>query len=115
PVFTYQEALARNEKSDYKKADLSQVMPDYNLLLEQPALDKATAYILNDFLPFVLEQHKAGEKRFEKLDEKQVQKLIDAIEKGDWESQPPYLPIKAVPEKTKEMAPEAVAMMKING
>src|SRR5690606_27724323 len=72
PVFTYQEALARNEKSDYKKADLSQVMPDYNLLLEQPALDKATAYILNDFLPFVLEQHKAGEKRFEKLDEKQV-------------------------------------------
>lgn len=114
PVFTYAEALSRNEKSQYAKQPEA-VSPEYNLLLEQPAVDKAVAYMLDDFLPWVLTQHKSGDKKFEKLDDKMVKRLSDAISAQDWETQPPYLPFKSVPEKTKEMAPEAVAMFKIVG
>ena len=34
---------------------------------------------------------------------------------SDWESQPPYIAIKPVPEKTQPLAPEAVASVKVKG
>ena len=114
PTFDYQQAVAKNAKSNFAKADPADVTPDFNLLVEQPQLDKLKAHLLNEFLPYCAEQHSKGEKR-DALDPKQVERLTKMIESEDWEAQPPYIPIKVVPEKTVELAPEAVASIKING
>lgn len=113
PTFDYQRALAKNTKSNFVK-DPADVTPDFNLLVEQAQLDKLKAHVLNEFLPYCLEQHNKGEKR-DALDAKQVEKLVKLIESEDWESQPPYIPIKPVPEKTQELAPEALASVKVLG
>ena len=86
--------------------------PEFNLLLEQPQLDKLIAHITDVFLPWCLEQHTAGQKR-SALDDKQIKKILAVFE--DLSDQPPYLPVRVVPEKTAEMAPEAVATLKVNG
>jgi hypothetical protein len=113
PNFTYQEALARNAGSQFARPD-AEVKPDFNVLLEQPQLDKLTSHLVNEFLPFTVEREKAGEKR-DALTQAQVDKILKTIESGDWDSQPPYLAIKPVPEKTMELAPEAVASLKVQG
>lgn len=113
PTFDYQQAVAKNAKSQFAK-DAADVTPDFNLLVEQAQLDKLKAHVLNEFLPYCLEQHNKGEKR-DALDAKQVEKLVKIIESEDWESQPPYIPIKPVPEKTLELAPEALASIKVAG
>lgn len=113
PTFDYQQAVAKNAKSQFAK-DAADVTPDFNLLVEQAQLDKLKAHVLNEFLPYCLEQHNKGEKR-DALDAKQVEKLVKLIESEDWETQPPYIPIKPVPEKTLELAPEALASIKVAG
>ena len=35
PTFDYQQAVRKNSTSDYPKADVADVTPDFNLLLEQ--------------------------------------------------------------------------------
>ena len=114
PTFDYQQAVARNAKSQYVKADAADVTPDFNLLLEQAQLDKLKKHVLEEFLPYCVEQHTKGEKR-DALDQKQVDKIAKIIEADDWENQPPYICIKAVPEKTRELAPEAIASVKVLG
>jgi len=114
PVFTQAAAVVRNGTSQYPKKD-DAIAPEYNLLLEQVGLDKITKFILDEFLPGLTAQFKAGDKKYEKFDAKTVSRLEEAIQAGDWDTQPPYLFIKPVPEKTVELAPEAVAMIKING
>ena len=112
PVFDYKVAVTRNQKSKFPRP-LEEVTPEFNMLLEQHHLDLYVQYILNEYFPFVLAQGQAGEKGG--LDPKEVDRLTKLIESGDWDAQPPYIPIKAVPEKTKELAPEAVAMLKVKG
>jgi Protein of unknown function (DUF2815) len=114
PTFDYQRAVAKNATSQFKKADPADVTPDFNLLLEQPQLDKLKNHVLNEFLPYCAEQHKKGDKR-DALDAGQIAKLVKMIEAEDWESQPPYIPIKPVSDKTAELAPEALASVKILG
>ena len=114
PTFDYQQAVAKNAKSNFAKADPADVTPDFNLLVEQPQLDKLKAHLLNEFLPYCLEQHSKGEKR-DALDAKQVERLTKMIESEDWEAQPPYICIKPVPEKTQDLAPEAMASVKVLG
>lgn len=113
PTFDYQQAVAKNGKSSFPK-DAADVAPDFNLLVEGPQLKKLVDHIINEFLPYCLEQSKKGEKR-DALDQKQVDKLIKLIESEDWEAQPPYIPIKPVNEKTADLAPEAVASIKVLG
>ena len=62
PVFTHAEAVTRNATSPYPIADASKVAPGFNLLLEQPQLDKFVNFVTNDFLPYCAQQHAAGEK-----------------------------------------------------
>lgn len=112
PNFNYQQAVARNAKSKFPK-DAADVTPDFNLLVEQPQLDKLVAHLRQEFLPFCLEQGKQGAKGG--LDDKQVAKLLKQLDDADWETQPPYIPIKSVPEKTQDLAPEAVASVKVVG
>ena len=114
PTFDYQQAVAKNAKSKYVKADAADVTPDFNLLLEQAQLDKLKKHVLEEFLPYCVQQHTKGDKR-DALEQKQVDKIAAIIEADDWENQPPYICIKAVPEKTAELAPEALASVKVLG
>lgn len=108
PVFSHAEAVSRNARSDYP-LPAEQVTPTFNLLLEQPQLNKFINHVTDVFLPWV----QSGEAKTT-LDERQVDMLLKQLA-SDWEMQPPYIPLKPVPEKTIEMAPEAVAMLKVNG
>lgn len=114
PTFDYQQAVAKNAKSQYAKADPADVTPDFNLLLERPQLDKLKTHILDVFLPYCVEQHTKGEKK-DALEQKQADRIAKIIEAEDWDSQPPYIPIKPVGDKTLELAPEALASVKIVG
>lgn len=114
PTFSYAEAVQRNAKSQFAKADPADVTPEFNLLLEQPQLDKFITHVKDVFLPFCIEQEKKGEKR-NALSAADVKRILAILDSGDWEAQPPYLPIKVVPEKTQPLAPEAVAMVKVKG
>ena len=113
PTFSYDQAVIKNQKSDYPKADTSQVEPDFNLVLDQAQHDKFVAHVLNEYLPFVEEQDKKKEKGG--LDPKSLAKVRALIESGDWSDQPPYIPIKEIGEKTLKLAPEGVSSLKING
>ena len=114
PNFDYAQAVARNAKSQYVKADPADVTPDFNLLLEQPQLDKLVKHVLDEFLPYCVEQSKKGDKR-DALTQAEADKIAKIIKAGDWDSQPPYIPIKPVNDKTAELAPEALVSVKVNG
>lgn len=114
PTFDYQVAVKKNATSQFPKADPADVTPDFNLLVERPQLDKLKKHVLEVFLPYCLEQHNKGEKR-DALDQKQYDRLVKMIEAEDWDSQPPYIAIKPVPEKTQDLAPEAEASIKVTG
>ena len=114
PTFDYQQAVKKNATSDFPKADVADVTPDFNLLLEQAQLDKLKKHVLDEFLPYCQAQHAKGDKR-DALDAGQVAKLVKLIESEDWESQPPYICIRPVNAKTAELAPGALASVKILG
>lgn len=114
PTFDYQQAVAKNAKSQYAKADPADVTPDFNLLLERAQLDKLKTHILDEFLPYCVEQEKKGDKR-DALTQAQADKIAKIIEDEDWDNQPPYICIKPVPEKTMDLAPEALASVKVLG
>lgn len=111
PNFDYAQAVVRNAKSQYAK-DAADVAPDFNLLVEQAQLDKLIAHVKTEFLPFLVAEEAKGGKGLTQAD---ANKLIKALDAADWETQPPYLPIKPVPAKTAELAPEAVANIKVVG
>ena len=112
PVWTMAEAIPRNAKSDYPRPD-DEVTPEFNLLLDQGQADKFLSHIKNEFLPYCLQQAAAKEKR-NALTDKQVAMLLEKLH-GDLEIQPPYVPLKPVPEKSVELAPEAVYLLKVKG
>lgn len=114
PNFSYQQAVARNAKSQFAKADPADVTPDFNLLVEETQLKKFVDHVVGEFLPYCLEQSNKGEKR-NALDKGQVDKILKLINSEDWESQPPYIPIKVIAEKTAVLAPECVANIKVVG
>lgn len=113
PNFVYAQAVQRNTKSQFPKAP-EDVAPDFNLLVEQPQMDKLVEHVLQEFLPYCLDQQNKGEKR-DALEKANVDKLVKAINKADWETQPPYIPFKPVGEKTALLAPEAVCNIKVTG
>jgi hypothetical protein len=114
PNFQYANAVRRNQTSQFPKADAADVAPDFNLLLEGPQLEKFTKHVLEVFLPYCVEQEKKGDKR-DALTQAQVDKIVKLIENEDWDSQPPYIPIKPINPKTAELAPEALVSLKITG
>ena len=114
PTFDYTQAVAKNAKSQWAKADPADVTPDFNLLLERAQLDKLKKHVLDEFLPYCVEQSKKGDKR-DALTQAEADKIKKIVEAEDWDSQPPYIPIKTVNEKTAELAPEALASIKIVG
>ena len=113
PNFMYAQAVQRNAKSQFAK-DPADVTPDFNLLLEQAQLDKLVNHVKTEFIPYCVEQSVKGEKR-DALTKAEADRILKLIDSGDFEAQPPYIAIKAVPEKTRDLAPEAVASVKVTG
>lgn len=113
PTFTMEQARARNSTSDFPRAD-ADVAPEFNILVEQDQLDKLVEHVKNVFLPYCVAKTEAPGKK-DSLDAKQADRIAKALDEADWENQPPYLCIKPVPEKTQELAPEAVANIKVTG
>ena len=113
PVWTMAQAIERNKTSQYPKAD-DRVAPSFNLFVEEDQLDKLLKHVETEFLPWVEARGKAGEKR-NALSAREIKKIKDLIASKDWEDQPPFIPIKPVPEKSVELAPEAVASISVNG
>lgn len=113
PNFNYQQAVARNSKSQFPKAP-EDVAPDFNLLVEKPQLEKLLTHVKDVFLPYCIEQSNKGEKR-DALTKAEVDRILKLIDAEDWDAQPPYIPVKPVPEKTADLAPEAVANIKVTG
>jgi len=113
PTFTAKEAYDRSQKGSYPAADIASAAPDFQLLVEQPQLDKLMAHVETEFFPYCIEQGKNGEKR-DVLDAGEVKKLLDGL-RGDLADQTFNTPVKAVHEKTAPLAPEAVAAVKVIG
>jgi hypothetical protein len=116
PAFTMPEALALNEngKKEYKKT-ADKVKTHYNLLVTEAQLNKLLAYVTSEFLPYVetVGKEKGNEKGG--LEKPMLTKLKRMIEAQDWEVDPIVGFIKPVSKKTAELAPEAVATVKVNG
>ena len=87
--------------------------PEFNLLVEQEQLDKLKTHILDVFIPFIEAQAAKGEKR-DTLSPKLIQKIKDKVAAEDWDGSP-FLPMKPISDKNKEVAPECVASIKITG
>lgn len=113
PVWTRAEAIVKAAKNTQFTTPEDQVTAEFNLILEESQLDKFKNHVRNVFLPYVLERGKAGEKS-NALDQTQVNRILKVLD-SDFTEQPPYIPLKPVPEKTKALAPEGLAMLKVKG
>lgn len=113
PTFTAQEAYDRSLKGSYPAKDVASAAPDFLLLVNDTQFKKVLDHCVNVFLPYCRAQHEAGEKR-DALEPKEVKQLLDSIQ-GDLADQVFNSPFKLVSDKTAELAPEAVAAVKIIG
>lgn len=113
PTFAMTEAIARNTTSMYPKP-ADKIAPEFNLFLEQAQLDKLVRHIRDEFIPFAVKRGQDKETR-NVISDKHQKRLLDSLTEADWAEQPPFLPIKAIPVKSSELVPEAVAMLKVMG
>lgn len=116
PVWTHAEAVVRNSKSKFVQTDHSKIAPEFNLVVEDGQLEKFNKHVTDVFFPWCLERNKAGEKSsINNLDAKQIKVLTDELLKEDHDMPGFYIPVKSIPEKTVELAPECSAMIKVVG
>ncbi len=113
PTWTAQEAYERSQSGQYKAESVEKAAPSFQLLLEQHQLDKLRNHIVDVYFPYTVAREAAGEKR-DILTPAEVQALTEQINKPDFDG--PYnTPFREVHEKTKPLAPEAAAAVKIIG
>lgn len=113
PVWTAQAAYDRSQSGKYPAKDVASAAPEFNLLIEEHMLDRLRGHIVNEFLPYCVEQEKAGEKR-DVLSAQEVADLTAQLEKPDFAGV--YnLPLKALSDKSAALAPECVATVKVIG
>lgn len=113
PTFTAQEAYKRSLKGSYPADDVGSAAPDFLLLVTQAQFEKVLKHCTDVFLPYCEEQYNKGEKR-DALEPAEVKKLIASIE-GDLADQVYNSPFKLVSDKTADLAPDAVAAVKVIG
>jgi len=102
-------------KGKYPAADVASASPDFQLLVEQPQLDKLVAHVNEHFFPHCIKQEAAGEKR-DSLDATEVKALTEQLEDSSaWASGVYNMPVKPVHEKTAPLVPESVAAIKVIG
>lgn len=112
PHFTMPEAIENNKRSKYPKVD-SEVRPSFQLLLEEAQQEKLLKHLKDVFIPWCIEQGKAGEKSG--LSAAEAKKLTKVIDEADWEVDPLFGLLKPVHEKTAPLAPEAVSTITVKG
>lgn len=110
--FTPEEAFALSQKGKYPDKDVSESKPSFNVLLEQPQLDKLLAHVKDNFMPWAVARNAAGEKK-NQLTAADSKKLMKDVE--NFADATLNVGIKEVPEKTKPLAPECVASIKVTG
>lgn len=113
PRWTAKEAYDASQKGQYPAKDIASAKPEFNLVLDQPQLDKFMNHVEQVFFPYCVAQSQAGEKK-DVLSEAEVKKLLEGL-KGDLAEQLFNTPLKPVHEKTLALAPEAVASLKAIG
>lgn len=113
PTWTAKEAYERSLKGKYPAADIASAAPDFQLLLEEGQMDKFRTFVEDVFLPYCVQQEAQGEKR-DTLTKKDADQLLDQLNDPNFEGNF-NIPLKPVPEKTAELAPEAVGALKVIG
>lgn len=112
PTLTAKAAYELSLKGSYPAADVSVASPSFQLLLTQAQLDKFQRKAA-EFLQYCVQQEAAGSKK-DSLTKKEADALLADIS-GDLSDQRYNTPLRAVHEKTAELAPEAVATLKVIG
>ena len=119
PTFTAEEAFERGKKSKFPPASVKTATPSYNVIVEEAQFDKLFNFARDVFLP---SRTKLDKSHKQYLSPKEVQMLIAQMEVRadpandivDFEGML-NTPVKAVPAKTKEMAPEGFASVTVRG
>lgn len=113
PTWTAAEAFNRSQRGQYPANSIAEAAPDFQLLVTEAQFKKVLDHCVNVFLPYCKEQHDKGEKR-DALEAGEVKKLIESIQ-GDLADQVYNSPFKLVSDKTADLAPDAVAAVKVIG
>lgn len=112
PQWTAKAAYDASQGSNFPAPSIDKAKPNFSLVLDEAQLGKLRSHIENVFLPYCIEQEKNGEKR-DTLNASEVKKLLAQFDdgfEGDYNT-----PLKPVNDKTKELAPEAAAIVKCIG
>ena len=112
PTLTAKAAYELSLKGSYPAADPSVASPSFQLLLTQTQLERFQAKAA-EFLQYCVEQEAAGSKK-DALTKKEAEALLADIN-GDLSDQRYNTPLRAMHEKTAELAPECVAVLKVIG
>lgn len=113
PTFEAQAAYERSQKGKYPVKTVAEAAPDFQLLVDEAQLDRLRDHVIDVFFPYCVEQDKNDEKR-DRLSAAEVKDLTKQIKSDDF-SGVYNTPFKPVHEKTAELAPEAVAAIKVIG
>lgn len=115
PQFTAKEAFDRSQGGQYPAKSIAEAKPSFQLLVEQPQLDKLMTHVKDTFLPYCAAQEAAGEKK-DSLSAAEVKDILKQIEDpSNWDKGVYNTPFKTVHEKTQPLAPECVATIKCIG
>ena len=112
PVWTAQEAYDRSQSGKYPAKTVAEAKPYFELVVEQPQLDKIKAAALN-YIQWCVAREAKGEKK-DILTQAEADMLIAQIETPDFAGML-NLPFKKVSESTAKMAPTGVASIKVLG
>lgn len=113
PAFTAQQAFDRSQSGKYPAKSVAEAKPDFQLLVEPTQLDKLRSHITGVYLPFCVQRKQDGEKRdaFTAAEAKGLTEQLNDPEFAGVHN----IPIKAMSEKSLELAPECVATVKVFG
>lgn len=110
PTWTAKEAYDRSQSGQYKAASVDKAQANFQLVLEESQYQKLKDHALNVFLPWCVENEAKGEKR-DKLTSAEAKALSKQVKSDDLDGAL-NTPFRPVSDKTLELAPEAVAVVK---
>lgn len=113
PTWEAKAAYERSLKGKFPTKDIASSSPDFNVLLEPSQLDKFLTHVKDEFFPFCQAQAAAGAGKHE-LNPDEVKALLKQLDDKAFDG-PNNMPLKPVPAKTAELAPEVVASLKCIG
>lgn len=115
PTWTTEAAFALAAKGKFPTKSPEESTPSFQLLVEKDQLDKLMLHVKNEFLPWVVANNKAGEKRNE-LEQDEVNDLLAQLDNRKKWAKPTFnTPFKEIGEKTVDLVPECVAAIAVRG